>query len=145
MYFSDYLSPVLYDKALKRAKYVVISLISNLILHHYLNMWQEMHAKFSSIISEGLVYRIYRRRKKGHAINVFVAERESPWGHCSTDKWWIFKGDALFCNLLTFRIALVTDSHELQQISEMWKNRKQGLLFDLLVRKSFFCVHSKPK
>lgn len=116
---------------------MIVSLISNLILHHYFHMWQELHVKFSSRISEGLVCRIYRRMKC-HAINGFVAERESPWGHCSTDKWWIFKGDALFCNLLTFRIALATDSHELQQISETWKTENKAYYLTCLLGKAAF-------
>lgn len=114
---------------------MVISVISNLILYHNSNIWQKLHVKFSSDISEGLVYRIYGRWMKSHAINGFVAERESPRGHCSTDKWWIFKGDALFCNLLTFRIALVTDGCELQQISEMWKTEN----------KAYYLTHSLGK
>lgn len=123
---------------LERANYVVISLISNLILHHYFNMWWKLHVKCSSGISEGLVYGIYRRKMKGHAINGFVAKRESPWGHCSTDKWWILKGDALFCNLLTFRIALLTASLELQQVSEMWKPENEAYYLTCSLGKASF-------
>lgn len=79
---------------------------------------------------------------KGHAINGFEAEEESPWGHSSTDKWWIFKGDALFCDLLTFRSALVAESHELQQINEMWKTESKAYYLSYLLGKAF-CVQTK--